>query len=262
MVIRARGKGPARQRNGHRRRHRLLHRDGQHHRRPGAHRSVDHRPAGPVRRRGDLRRQRQVARPVRQLHLGPVHRRRVRAPIWPRLDGEPTIEIPVVGLEDPPDWPRRRRARRVSAGRPARAPARTADRAVRVLAAPPTSAQPHVQVLGALLPVVLKRYWPVLLGGALGVAGREPDHPEPSRTVSAPRVGVVVNVCVALHRDGPLAAHRTRTAGRPRPEQRSAWSAATSSPTSSATVGTGAARSAHPGEQRAPGGAGGDRESS
>ena len=83
-----------------------------------------------------------------------------------------------------------------------RLPARTADRPVRLLAAARRPTQPHVQVLGALLPVILKRYWPVLVGGALGVADREPDHPEPSRTVSAPRVGVVVTVCVALHRDG------------------------------------------------------------
>ncbi len=70
------------------------------------------------------------------------------------VDGEPTIEIPVVGLEDPP--------------RPRRSPDRerrptSTHRRVEVT-------QPHLQMIGTLVPVVLKRYWPVLLGAVVGIA--------------------------------------------------------------------------------------------
>lgn len=52
-------------------------------------------------------------------------------------DGDPTVEIPVVGGEKP-------------------------QRGT-------TEAQPHLQVLSAFLPAVVKRYWPVLLGVVVGI---------------------------------------------------------------------------------------------
>ena len=54
--------------------HRVLGRQRVRDRRRAAHRPGLHRPAGPVRQRGDLRRQRQAARPVRQLCVRPVRR--------------------------------------------------------------------------------------------------------------------------------------------------------------------------------------------
>jgi uncharacterized protein len=74
-------------------------------------------------------------------------------------DGEPTIEIPVVGLEDPTE--------------PDSTPeARPGPRTAPYVYSPPPSqaAQPHLQVIGTLIPVVLKRYGPVLLGLGVGVA--------------------------------------------------------------------------------------------
>lgn len=74
-------------------------------------------------------------------------------------DGEPTIEIPVVGLEDPAE---------------AAAAAAFPRTAPYVYSPPSGEAQPHLQVLGTFLPVLLKRYWPALLGIGVGVliAGR------------------------------------------------------------------------------------------
>jgi uncharacterized protein len=73
------------------------------------------------------------------------------------VDGEPTIEIPVVGLEDPPD---------LDAPGPLPGP-RTAPY---VYSPPSQVTQPHLQMIGTLVPVVLKRYWPVLLGAVVGIA--------------------------------------------------------------------------------------------
>lgn len=74
------------------------------------------------------------------------------------VDGEPTVEIPVVGLEDPGE----------SAESVGTLPG---PRAAPYVYVPPSEAatQPHLQMLGALLPAVLKRYWPVLLGAAVGI---------------------------------------------------------------------------------------------
>lgn len=73
------------------------------------------------------------------------------------VDGAPTIEIPVVGLEDPPDLE--------AAG------SLTGPRTAPYVYSPPTDAtQPHLQMIGTLVPVVLKRYWPVLLGALVGIA--------------------------------------------------------------------------------------------
>lgn len=71
--------------------------------------------------------------------------------------GDPTVEIPVVGLEDP--------------GEGAPASPRTAPYRYQP---PDDQAQPHLQVIGTFLPVVVRRYWPVLLGIGVGVliAGR------------------------------------------------------------------------------------------
>ena len=96
-----------------------------------------------------------------------------------RLDGEPTVEIPVVGLEDPPELAPEAGAEPAGSApgsAPEPAPAPTAaplpgPRTAPYVYSPPPAdqTQPHVQVLGALLPVIIKRYWPVLVGGALGV---------------------------------------------------------------------------------------------
>lgn len=73
------------------------------------------------------------------------------------VDGEPTIEIPVVGLEDPPDTDIH-----TDAPGPRTAPY--------VYSPPSEATQPHLQMLATLVPVVLKRYWPVLLGAVVGIA--------------------------------------------------------------------------------------------
>ncbi len=69
-------------------------------------------------------------------------------------EGDPTIEIPVVGLEDPGETA-------AAASFPRTAPY--------VYKPPSDDAQPHLQVIGTFLPVVLKRYWPVLLGAGVGL---------------------------------------------------------------------------------------------
>lgn len=68
-------------------------------------------------------------------------------------EGDPTIEIPVVGLEDP-------------AGGATGFGPRTAPY---VYQPPSEQAQPHLQVIGTFLPVVLKRTWPALLGLGIGL---------------------------------------------------------------------------------------------
>ncbi len=76
-----------------------------------------------------------------------------------RADGDdPTEEIPVVGLEDPGDG---------DGGGSARPAHRTAPY---VYKPPSDETQPHLEVIGTFVPVVLKRYWPILVGLGIGIA--------------------------------------------------------------------------------------------
>ena len=123
------------------------------------------------------------------------------------VDGEPTIEIPGrrTGGSD--------RARRTP-DRSGRGRRRTSTRS-----AESRSTQPHLQVIGTLVPVVLKRYWPVLLGRWRGHRDRAAGSSGADATGESSLEPVVVNVCVALHRDGrwlltvrgPKAAHAPDT---------------------------------------------------
>jgi carbon monoxide dehydrogenase subunit G len=74
-------------------------------------------------------------------------------------DGEPTVEIPVVGLEDPADTAA------------ALSTPRTTRRSAPYVYQPPTDeTKPHLEVIGTFLPVLLKRYWPIVLGIGIGTA--------------------------------------------------------------------------------------------
>jgi uncharacterized protein len=76
-------------------------------------------------------------------------------------DAEQTMEIPVVRGDEPP----------AGAGAAAEAAAPLPPRGGSYAYTPPiTSAQPDLQVIATLLPIVLKRYWPLLVGAVIGIA--------------------------------------------------------------------------------------------
>jgi uncharacterized protein len=79
------------------------------------------------------------------------------------VDGETTIEIPIVDME-PASEPATQTAGPIPGPLPG-------PRAEPYVYKPPTEAatQPHLQVLGTVTPVLLRRYWPILVGAALGL---------------------------------------------------------------------------------------------
>jgi uncharacterized protein len=80
-------------------------------------------------------------------------------------DIENTIKIPVVGVEEPEVEATAGSAQARTAG-----PKPGPRSAPYVYAPPKSAAEPHLQALGTLVPVILKRYWPVLIGIGIGVA--------------------------------------------------------------------------------------------
>jgi uncharacterized protein len=80
-------------------------------------------------------------------------------------DAEETMEIPVVRGDEPPAAAGA--AAEAAAGAAAQLPPRGGSYAYRP---PMTAAQPDLQVVATLLPIVLKRYWPLLVAAAIGIA--------------------------------------------------------------------------------------------